>query len=327
MYETVETLPTLPPRDPKGHKGTFGTVAIMGGCAVASQRMFGAPALAARAALRTGCGLAKLVVPSPVLDLAIQLTPSATGRGFEVDTQGRIVPHLAAQTFDEAAQDADAIAIGPGLGSNLNRGDDAGEGVPALVLRAIGQQDTPVVVDADALNCLAQIPDVAQDFRAGAILTPHPGEFKRLAKAFSISHDPTDPHARPDAAATLAQRLGCVVVLKGFETVVSDGLRAWTCSRGHPCLATAGTGDVLTGVIASLVAQFVAPGPRAIGGFQMPKPRDKPLDLFEAACLGVQTHAVAGETWAKTNNAEAGLLAEELADATPPVLESLRSST
>jgi hypothetical protein len=121
-----------------------------------------------------------------------------------------------------------------------------------------------------------------------------------------ITLDPTDPTQRPHAAAALARRLGCVVVLKGAGTVVSDGLRAWTCTHGHPCMATAGTGDVLAGVIGGLAAS------------------SKGLPLYEIARIAVDVHARAGEAWALANNASAGMLAAELAAHIPALLEPLR---
>ena len=93
-------LPSLPPRDPAGHKGTFGTVSVIGGCA-SDPRMIGAPALAARGALRAGAGLARLVLPAPVLDAGLVVEPSATGRAMPTDASGRVVPHEAARVIDE----------------------------------------------------------------------------------------------------------------------------------------------------------------------------------------------------------------------------------
>ncbi len=294
----------LPPRPTSGHKGTFGSVAVCGGSCAGDSRMIGAPALSAVAALRSGCGLARLAMPEPILAAGIILAPSATGIQIPTDAHGHIIPHEASAVIDHLVSISTCLAIGPGLGQ--------GDGPAAASLRAVQQESIPVIVDADALNCLAQIPELHQDFHARAILTPHPGEFARLAAAFKISHSPTDPAQRPLAAQSLAQRLGCIVILKGAGTVVSDGLQTWTCSRGHPCLATAGTGDVLTGLTAGLVAQFAStPG--------------SPLSLFEAARLAVEAHAIAGEEWAKSHHAQAGLLATELADLLPAVLETMRA--
>ncbi len=310
-------LPKLPARDAAGHKGTFGTVLVIGGCATPARRMLGAPTLTARAALRTGVGLAQVLAPRPIVDAILTLCPSATGLCLPVEPDGSLVRHEAAAAFDSAAEKATVIALGPGLG-------DA-EGVGDLVLRVLGQTETPVIADADALNALATIPDFAPDVRAPLIVTPHPGEFRRLAAPLGIKADPTNDAQRATAAEQLAQRLGCVVVLKGRGTVVSDGHRTWTCERGHACLATAGTGDVLTGVLAGLVAQFVPKGPAAIGSFTMPRPPHRPLDLFDAARVGVELHARAGERWAAEHEASAGLLAEELADLISVEVESVRA--
>ncbi|MAY74228.1 MAG: NAD(P)H-hydrate dehydratase [Phycisphaerae bacterium] len=313
--------PTLPPRDADGHKGTFGTVVVVGGCAAREATMLGAPTLTARAALRAGAGLAKLALPAPLLLPALELLPSATAVGLPVDVHDRVVPHLAAETLDDALASADAVVIGPGLGPT----DHAGPAVESMTLRVLSQREIPVVVDADALNVLASMTGFSREIQASSIFTPHPGEFARLAKPLNITHDPKDPATRSTACEAMAQRLGVVCVLKGSKTVVSDGQRTWTCDRGHACLATGGTGDVLGGVIASLVAQFVAPGPQMIGSIKMPKPPGKPLDLFDAARLGVLAHAIAGENWATSHDASAGLLATELTDELPAALESLRA--
>jgi NAD(P)H-hydrate repair Nnr-like enzyme with NAD(P)H-hydrate dehydratase domain len=100
-------------------------------------------------------------------------------------------------------------------------------------------------------------------------------------------------------------------VLKGAGTVVSDGIKTWTCKHGHPCLGTAGTGDVLSGLLGGLIAQFAAD-------------ENGPLSLYDAARIAVQAHAIAGEQWARDRGAAAGLLAAELADELPRVLEGMR---
>jgi NAD(P)H-hydrate epimerase len=234
-----------------------------------------------------------------------------------------VIPHEAAAVLDEVVDSCTALAIGPGLGTGI--------GAQALALRAVQQQDVTVVVDADAINALADVPELSRDFHAAAVLTPHPGEFRRLAGALRIGHDPAEESQRAAGAEALAQRLGCVVVLKGAGTVVSDGHRTWTCERGHACLATAGTGDVLTGVIAGLAAQFVRPVDPVLA--KLPEPARRALgadaapglDLFEAARAGVLAHALAGERWAAAHGASAGLLAPELAEFIPVCVESLRT--
>lgn len=311
-----DPLPSFPPRDPRGHKGTFGTVGVVGGCALPETRMIGGPALTAIGALRAGCGLVKLAMPAGVLDAALTIAPSATGVALTTEPTGALVPHEGARLFDSLLRASDCVAIGPGMG--------AGEGVRSLAFRAINQEDRPVVVDADAINALAELPEFHRDFRAMAVLTPHPGEFRRLATALALDLDPINPGTRADAASTLARTLGCIVVLKGPATVVTDGVRVWVSDAVNPALATAGTGDVLTGVIASLVAQFhkrpILAGERTVtsearGG----------LSLFDCARLGVAAHAAAAGLWTESRGVSAGMLASELADAIPRAVGALRA--
>lgn len=312
-------LPRLPQRAPDSHKGTHGTVAIIGGCAAGgAPRMIGAPALVALAALRAGAGLARILAPEPILNHAIAITPSATGLPIPVDLDHRIIPHEAACLIDEASRLSQCLAIGPGLGR--------GDGPRAATLRAIQQEQCPVVVDADGLNSLAEIPELTRDLHAAAVFTPHPGEFKRLTESMGLRDHLGLADSRERAAEQLAQRLGAIVVLKGAGTVVSDGARTWTNPSGHPCLATAGTGDVLTGLIAGLVAQFVDASPPLpeILRRTMPRPGGRPLDLFDAARLAVYLHGRCGERWAARRGASGGLLAAELADCIPEAVESAR---
>lgn len=317
---TTDPLPPLPSRDPRGHKGTFGTVAVVGGCATNDRRMIGAPALSALGALRSGAGLVRLAAPGPVLDATMTITPSATGVPLPTDSEGHLLAHEAAAALDTLVRSCDCLVIGPGLGE--------GAGPQTASLRSVQQEEVPVIVDADALNALAAIPELHRDFRAAAVLTPHPGEYRRLAASLNIAHDPVRPESRPAAAEALAQRLGCVVVLKGSGTVVSDGQRTWVNPSGNAALATAGTGDVLAGVIGALAAQFVVrPGSvHALAAARLGRrPPDKPLDLFDAARLAVYAHGLAGERWSERRGAAGGLLAAELADELPEVLESLRA--
>jgi NAD(P)H-hydrate epimerase len=149
-----------------------------------------------------------------------------------------------------------------------------------------------------------------------------------MVRAMGLNNDLGLEKSRESAAEHLAQRLGCIVVLKGAGTVVTDGARTWTNTSGHPCLGTGGTGDVLTGVIAALIGQFVAPvaWPSLPGGVQPPRHPRKPLDLYDAVRLAVHAHGLAGERWATTRHASGGMLATELTEQLPGVLEELRAS-
>lgn len=306
--DRIESLPPLPQRPDDGHKGTFGTVGIVGGCAGMHRddefvpTMLGAPALAAMGAIRAGCGLVKIAAPSPIIEQVLGLAPFATGFGLEVDHARSINASHAAPVVDELTGTCAAVVAGMGMGGSLC--------VAQIIARLVNQEDAPVVIDADGLNALATLPEFDREIRANAVLTPHPGEARRLMDALSIDGDPAgDEPQRTDACARIAQRLGCVVVLKGRGTVVSDGHRVWVCERGSPALAAGGTGDVLAGVIGSIIAQT--------------RGTDS-IDLLHAAALGVQAHAIAGERWADSHEGDGGLMANELADLLPGVIGSMR---
>lgn len=304
--EFVNDVPRLPPRDPLGHKGTFGTVAVIGGSDGVDERrtMIGAPALAALAALRVGAGMATLAVPARILSTALALTPAATGFGLPTNGQGELDASGAAEQIERAMEGAAAVVLGPGFGQGIAQ--------QQIVVRLVNVESVPIVVDADALNALASTREFARELRAPCVLTPHPGEFARLALALELdltSDAGTSPALRPAAAAVLARRLGAIVVLKGAGTVVSDGLRAWRCDHGNAALAVAGSGDVLSGTIAGLIAQFARP-PHL-------------MSLFDCARLGVYAHALAAERWS-VRHGDAGLVPSDLCAEIPDVLARLR---
>ncbi|MFN7020938.1 MAG: NAD(P)H-hydrate dehydratase [Phycisphaerales bacterium] len=315
----VDQPPRLPERARDSHKGTHGTVVVVGGCCERTV-MIGAPALAARAALRSGAGLVKLAMPDPILAQGVSACPSATGIPIPTDGSGAIEPHEASAAIDRCVVETTCLVVGPGMGVSA--------GTRAAVLRCIQQDDVSVVIDADAINALAGVPEFMSDFRAAAVFTPHPGEFKRLVGGLGLSGDLGLSNSRESAAERLAQRLGAVVVLKGRGTVVSDGHRTWTNKADHPCLATAGTGDVLAGLIGGLIAQYVPTPQRMLFKSKVPNlPMDpaRPLEPFDAARIGVLAHGLAAQRWAHERRADAGMLAGELADLLPSVLQRFRS--
>ena len=307
--DRIESLPSLPRRPEDGHKGTFGTVAIVGGCAGMHRddefepTMLGAPALGAMGAIRAGCGLVKIAAPSPIIEQVLTLAPFATGYGLETDHARSINASHSAPVLDELTRSCSVIVAGMGMGG--------AHCVAQIIVRLLNQEMVPVVIDADGLNALSTLPEFDREIRAIAVLTPHPGEARRLMQSLSIDGDPAgDESQRVDACARIAQRLGCVVVLKGKGTVVSDGHRVWVCERGSPALAAGGTGDVLAGVIGSIIAQTRS---------------DQSVDLLHAAAIGVQAHAIAGERWAESHDGDGGLMANELSEQLPGVISSLRA--
>ena len=229
-WSQVREVPRLPRRPRGAHKGTFGTVLVVAG----SDDMLGAAILAARGALRGGCGLVRVAVPPALRPFVAAAVPCAT-------TLARSPAGLRA-----AVQAADACVVGPGLGA-----------VPAtrrLVAAVLRAGVAPVVLDADALNVLApwRRPLAAA---APLVLTPHPGEAARLlGRSTAAVQD--DRHA---ALRELCRRSGAVVVLKGARTLVGDGARWFENDTGNPGMATGGAGDVLTGLLGALLAQGLSP--------------------------------------------------------------------
>ena len=276
-------LPPLPGRPIDGHKGTFGTVAIIGGSHSLDTVMLGAPVLAGRAALRSGVGLCRLVMPRPLLIHALAALPSATGIAFDGPAPSRVPDGI------------DAAVIGPGLGPEDGH----------MIASFISSAPRPAVIDADGLNAVAQAGSVKSAL-AGCVITPHPGEAARLGESCGLRLDLRSSSGRLAAARALAECTDAIVVLKGRGTVVAQGERAWVCDRGSPCLGTAGTGDVLAGLLGGLLAQSRA------GAWT--------LDDFDLARIAVNAHAEAGERWASRAGTNAGLLAHELADLLPECL-------
>jgi NAD(P)H-hydrate epimerase len=273
----------LPERDPRGHKGTFGRVVAVAG----SLDFAGAALMTGAAAARSGSGLVTLYVPA-------SLQPVIAGRVPELMT--RALPERAGALDVEGAAAAvvesahDALLIGPGL---------AGDRTTARLLsRILAVEGPPTVLDAGALGALAMDPGWERRLERPTVVTPHPGEFERLGRAPGGNDD-----ERTAAAAGAAAAWGQVVVLKGAHTVIAapDGeLRV--AAFEVPALATGGTGDVLAGVIASLVGQGLSP--------------------FDAASLGVYLHARAGEH-VSGSLGDAGLMATDLLPVLPRVRRHL----
>lgn len=284
----VDRPPPAPDRPADAHKGTFGTVIVVGGC----ETMMGAPAICASAALRGGAGLVKIAAPAAVVPTALAIEPCATGIILGSDVQDNLCSLAGADPEHRAV-----LAVGPGMGPS----DDARE----LVMELLRGKRT-VVLDADGLNHLAATGQARPTPGPDLVMTPHPGEFARLAKPLGITASPADPSTRPDAAAQLSLAHRAVVVLKGPRTVVTDGKHLYVnATAGNPAMATAGSGDVLTGLIASLIAQGM-----------------KPLD---AAVLGVYLHGLAGDLW-RENNGPSGLTARDLTDLLPKAFQQHRPS-
>lgn len=271
MLQRIVQLRPLPPRPAESHKGTFGRVLVIGG----SAEMIGAPAFAGLAAYRAGAGYVQLATPRASLLHSLAIVPEAIGLA------------LPSRKLVEAIEKADAVAIGPGLGM-----------LPSAksLIDTVLKSDKRVVLDADALNVLAAGKAWPKRVKARCVLTPHPGEMKRLGKCFGKrEQSATDEADRIDTARRAAEAFGQVIVLKGARTVITDGRRLYINRTGTLVLARAGSGDVLTGITAA----FLAAG--------------DPFDSFDAACSAAWLHGVAGRL-AGDRHGERSTLAHEVTE-------------
>jgi NAD(P)H-hydrate epimerase len=279
-------LPRLAPREADSHKGDFGRALLIGG----SQGMAGAIAMAGMAALRSGAGLVKLATPSACQPTVAGFEPSAMTLPLACDAEGRIAT-AALAVIAELANESTAVALGPGLG----RSDELVE----MVCRLYATVKQPMVVDADGLNALARRPETLQRAGGPRVLTPHPGEFGRL-----IGHHEIPVAERENLAREFAKRTGTIVVLKGHQSVITDGVQLALNATGNPGLATGGTGDVLTGIITALVCQKLSP--------------------YDAARLGAHVHGLAGDL-AASELGEVGMIASDLVKFLPTAWQLVAS--
>lgn len=276
----------IPLRPITGHKGTHGTCLLIGG----SPGMTGALALSARAALRSGAGLAQMATGASLAQLVDGLLLEGTTLGLAETGPGTLDPGaLDGLDFSRVK----SVAFGPGMGQ--------GPEVTEVLGRLVGSCDKPLVIDADGLNALAKDLKILTRVKGPVILTPHPGEMARLTGL------PLDEvvNNRLEIALAAAIEWKVILVLKGATTLVvaPDG-RVFLNPTGNPILGSGGTGDVLTGCITGLLAQGAPP--------------------LEAACLGVFCHGLAGDIQAAKLGTR-GALASEIADTLPLALRQIEN--
>jgi hydroxyethylthiazole kinase-like uncharacterized protein yjeF len=282
-------MSTLPPRKPSSHKGTFGHAGIIAG----SVGKTGAAALAAQAALRVGAGLVTVATPSSVndvletklLEAMTMPLPETKARTLARSSLDRLVAFMQART---------AVAIGPGLSTHPETVE--------LIQSLMKHLDRPTVLDADALNALTGRTALLTECKIPPILTPHPGEMARLevdATTQTVNSD------RIGTAQRFSRERGVFLVLKGARTVIArpDGLVA-VCPTGNPGMATAGTGDVLTGMVVGFLAQG--------------------LSSWDAACAATYVHGYAGDL-ASQQLGQAGMLARDVIAQIPYALQELQT--
>ena len=273
-----QVLSILPDRDPDAHKGDFGRILLLCG----SRGYTGAAALAAMGAMRSGAGLCFLGVPESIYAIeAVKLTEPIVFPLPEKDGK------LSVQALPEILKrlkDMDAVLIGPGLGQS--------EGTLSAVQAVLEAFPGPVVVDADGINLLASHMDILRGRESPTILTPHTGEFARLGG---------DPNADRVAVATaFAGENSCILLLKGHETVITDGSWCYINPTGNPGMAVGGSGDVLSGIIVSLLGQGLEP-------------------LTAAAC-GAWLHGAAGDICAEKIG-QYGMLPSDLLEELPRLMK------
>jgi NAD(P)H-hydrate epimerase len=285
---TVTTIPRLPPRRPDSNKGTYGRVLVVGG----SRGMSGAAVLCASAALRGGAGLVRAAVPAEVLPIVAAANPCIMTAALPHDDAGRFAAEALAPAL-ELAQASDVVALGPGLGRSA--------ALTTFVTSFVRECSKPLVVDADALNAVAEDATALKRHAGPVIVTPHPGEFARLLKIDTAAVQAQ----RRDLCERFAHDYSLVVVLKGHATLVSDGRRTYRNPTGNPGMATAGSGDVLAGLIAALAGQGLA--------------------AFEAAQLGVHLHGLAGDLAAR-DLGEISLIATDLIGYLPRAFQQYPTS-
>ena len=274
-------------RKPGAHKNDFGHILILAG----SSGMLGAAALSALSAMRSGAGLVTVGIPR-TLNLALQKKLSPVIMTLPLpETKGRTLSLDAFPEIKKRAASIDIIALGPGLTQNPN--------TAKLILKIIGSVKKPLVLDADALNALKGKIHVLRENLVLKILTPHPGEMSRLT---GLSRKFIENN-REKISRQFAKAHHCIVLLKGHRTVVaSPGGKFYTNTTGNPGMASAGSGDVLTGIIAAFLAQGL-PG-------------------FDAAKYAAYIHGKAGDSAAKEKGTTS-LIAIDIIEKIP---EALRSS-
>lgn len=267
-------------RNHNSHKGTYGRVAIIAG----SRGMTGAPFLSSQGALRTGSGLVYTIIPESLETvMSIKLTEAIIRPIKDKDTGHFLKDSI--EPIIKEVKEMDCIALGPGIGVDKDR--------IQLVSEIIRDTKVPMVVDADGINCIAENIEILNQGKGPIIITPHPGEMARL-----LNKDIQEIEKnRQYYSQYISEKYNIIVVLKGNKTIVtSPEGHTYINKTGNPGMATAGSGDVLTGIIASLLGQR--------------------LDPFDAAKLGVYLHGLAGDI-TRDRLGEYGMIASDIIEAIP----------
>ena len=271
-------LSLLPDRDENAHKGNFGRILLLCG----SRGYTGAAYLAAMGALRAGAGLVFLGVPECIYAIeAVKLNEAIV---FPLKDEDGMLAEASLEEIEKKLPRMDAVLIGCGLGQS--------QGTLAVLLRVLEQAKCPVVLDADGINLISGHRHVLRGRAAPTILTPHSGEFARLGYSIGGS--------RMEAAMQAARELNCVMVLKGHESCITDGERQYINPTGNPGMAVGGSGDLLSGILVSLLGQGLAP--------------------LEAAACACWLHGAAGDRCAASLG-QYGMLPSDMLEVLPRLMK------
>lgn len=273
-----KVLSFLPDRDPVANKGVFGKLLLLCG----SVGYTGAAALSAMGALRSGAGLVYLGVPKSIYEIeAVKLTEPVV---FPLPEDNGRLCSAAFGEINAYLTKCDAVLLGPGIGRSDN--------TEKLICKVLKAYSGPVILDADGINLMRSHKDILRGRTGVTILTPHEGEFRSFGGVLG-----TD---RPQAAARLAIDTDCIVVLKGHETVITDGVVCYINRTGNPGMAVGGSGDVLAGIVTALVGQGIAP--------------------LEAAACAVWLHGSAGDLCAQALG-QYGMLPSDMLNILPRLMK------
>lgn len=267
------------------HKGDFGHIFILAG----SSRYAGAASLCSLAAMRSGAGLVTIGIPKKLLTGMIRIKPAEVMLLPLPDTLSGSISFSAYQKIKDFLKGISILVVGPGLTQDAS--------TQRLIRKIIRENELPIIIDADGINALAGYPKILRAGKASATITPHPAEMARLVGK-SVGY--VQAH-RKKIALEFAKKHIIVLVLKGHHTVVADWKnRAYINKTGNPGMATAGSGDVLTGIIAAFLAQGQS--------------------AFDSAKLAVYIHGLAGDMAAREKT-EIGLIASDIIDKIPQALK------
>lgn len=271
-------LSLLPDRPVDAHKGNFGKVLLICG----SRDYTGSAALAAMGALRTGAGLVYLAVPQSIYEIeAIKLLEPIV---IPLPDDSGMLSTNATAPISGLLDGKDAVLLGPGLGRS--------EGVSIVTKFVLENFNRPIILDADGINSVRKHKDILRERTATTILTPHEAEFARLKGSPCRN--------RIDDAVQMAQDLGCIILLKGHNTVITDGVHTFVNTTGNPGMAVGGSGDVLAGIIVSFLGQGIPP--------------------LEAAACAAWIHGAAGDLCA-AEIGQYGMLPSDLLQSLPRLLK------